>query len=154
MAIDRLHHTSLNLRAINRSATANNLNIASQIDNTSDEPHIHFETKCYCGKGSVCNRLKAHLLVHLEDDIVQFTAGLHKESERGNSQISIYEAAILKERSRKKQNRKRVDLVFVYLPVVKFTRRISQDQIGTMSTIALYHEKNYLSVLAVYSVTI
>jgi hypothetical protein len=77
-AIDTLHHTRINSSASQRR----NIN-TSTMENSLDEPHIDFETPFGRDRGSLCNRLKIHLLVHLAEDVHRFAGGPHTESEKG-----------------------------------------------------------------------
>jgi hypothetical protein len=53
------------------------------MENSLDEPHIYFKTPFGRDRGSLCNRLKTHLLVHLAEDVHRFAGGPHTESKKG-----------------------------------------------------------------------
>lgn len=54
-----------------------------------DEPHVYIDTPFYRDKDSLSSRLETHLLGLLEDDIVQFAAGTHTESDKASDLTNI-----------------------------------------------------------------
>lgn len=58
-----------------------------------DEPHVYIDTPFYRDKDSLSSRLETHLLGLLEDDIVQFAAGTHTESDKASDLTNIQEVA-------------------------------------------------------------